>query len=105
MPPDEAARRDKAKADELARLDAEIGRLKAERGTLDGTTVGGGPDLGFEAQTVGKAPGKPWHTEGTNTVLADAQSPFAHLPPPAPAGFVSAAGSPRTACGMSSIVR
>ena len=40
--------RETATAGELD-LDAEIGRLKAERGTLDGTAVAGGPDLGFEA--------------------------------------------------------
>ena len=94
VPPEEAARRDKAKADELAKLDAEIGRLKAERLALDGKAVGGGVDLGFEAQVPGKAPGKPWLSEGTNTVSADAQSPFAHLHPAGTRGVRLGSGKP-----------
>ncbi|WP_439624552.1 PSD1 and planctomycete cytochrome C domain-containing protein [Gemmata sp.] len=92
--PEEAARRDKAKADELAKFDAEIGRLKAERGTLDGKAVGGGADLGFEGQALGKAPGKPWLSEGTNTVSADAQSPLAHLHPAGTRGVRLDSGKP-----------
>ncbi|HVK15199.1 MAG TPA: PSD1 and planctomycete cytochrome C domain-containing protein, partial [Gemmataceae bacterium] len=80
VPPEEAARRDKARADELARL--------------DGTTDAGGPDLGFEAQPIGKAPGKPWHTEGTITVLADAHSPFIGIHPRGTRGVRLASGKP-----------
>jgi hypothetical protein len=94
VPPEEAARRDKAKADELAKLDAEMARLKAERGALDGKTVGGGVDLGFEGQVIGKAPGKPWLSEGPNSVHAEAQSPFAHLHPAGTRGVRLGSGKP-----------
>jgi len=92
LPAEETARRDKAKADGLARLDSEIARLKADRSALDGKGFGGGIDLGFEGQPLGKAPGKPWHAEGTNTVSADAQSPFAHLHPAGIRGVRLASG-------------
>jgi hypothetical protein len=94
VPPEVAVRRDKAKADELAKFDAEIGRLKAERGALDGKAIGGGVDLGIEGQASGKAPGKPWLSEGTNTVAAEAQSPFAHLHPAGTRGVRLGSGKP-----------
>jgi len=92
--PEEVVRRDKAKADELAKFDAEIGRLKSERGALDGKAIGGGVDLGFEAQAINKAPGKPWLSEGTNTVVAEAQSPFTHLHPAGTRGVRLGSGKP-----------
>jgi hypothetical protein len=92
--PDEAARLDKAKAAELAKFDAEIGRLKSERDALDGKSIGGGVDLGFEGQAIGKAPGKPWLAEGSNTVVAEAQSPFAHLHPAGSRGVRLGSGKP-----------
>ncbi|MCE9564236.1 MAG: PSD1 and planctomycete cytochrome C domain-containing protein [Planctomycetes bacterium] len=92
--PEETARRDKSKADELARLDGEISRLKAERASLSGKTVGGGADLGFEAQVLGKGPAKPWYAEGANTILADAQSPFSHLHPAGTRGVRLGSGKP-----------
>ncbi|MFO0806095.1 MAG: PSD1 and planctomycete cytochrome C domain-containing protein [Gemmataceae bacterium] len=94
VPPEEVARRDKAKADELAKFDAEIGRLKSERSALDGKAVGGGVDLGFEGQASGKPPGKPWLSEGANTVLAEAQSPFSHLHPAGSRGARLGSGKP-----------
>jgi hypothetical protein len=92
--PEEVARRDKAKADELAKLDAEIARLKTERGALSGKAVGGGVDLGFEGQAIGKAPASPWLSEGTNSVVAEAQSPFAHLHPAGTRGVRLGSGKP-----------
>ncbi len=84
--PDEAVRLDKAKAAELARLDETLGRLKRKRGALDGKSIGGGPDLGFESQVLGQPPAAPWLSAGPNKVLADAQSPFAHIHPPGTRG-------------------
>ena len=81
VPPAEAARRDRAKAAELAALDAEIKRLKAERAALDGTAFAGGTDLGFEGQPLGKPPAGVWLSAGPNAVVAAAQSPFAHVHP------------------------
>jgi len=92
--PEETARRDKAKADELARLDGDIAKLKAERASLDGKAIGGGVDLGFEAQVLGKAPAKPWLSEGTNSVVAEAQSPFTHLHPTGTRGAHLGSGKP-----------
>ncbi len=94
LPPDETARREKAMADQLAELDGEIGRLKADRAALDGKSVGGGTDLGFEGQSLRKPPGKPWYAEGSSNVLADAQSPFGHLHPAGTRGVRLGSGKP-----------
>ncbi|MBI5800243.1 MAG: PSD1 domain-containing protein [Verrucomicrobia bacterium] len=81
VPREEAASLDKAKAAELARLDASLAKLKADRVGLDGKSIGGGPDLGFELQKPGEPPTSPWLSSGPNKVLAEAQSPFAHIHP------------------------
>lgn len=81
VPPEEAKRLDQLKAAELARLDAEIGRFKSARATLDGKSFAGGVDLGFEGQTLGKPPAGVWLSAGSNSVIAEAQSPFAHAHP------------------------
>ena len=79
--PDEVARLDQEKAANLAKIDGEITRLKSEKATLDGKSFAGGVDLGFEVQALGKAPASPWLSAGPVTVLAEAQSPFAHVHP------------------------
>ncbi|MDB5391915.1 MAG: hypothetical protein JWM11_7561, partial [Planctomycetaceae bacterium] len=81
VPPDEAARRDQVKATELARLDAEISRLKLERQALDGKSFAGGIDLAFESQAIGKPPAGTWLSAGPNSVVAEAQSPYSHIHP------------------------
>ncbi|NDA68869.1 MAG: DUF1549 domain-containing protein, partial [Verrucomicrobia bacterium] len=81
VPRDEAARLDKLKAAELARLDAALAQLKADRVALDSKSIAGGPDLGFELQKLAEPPTAPWLSEGPNKVLAEAQSPFAHIHP------------------------
>jgi len=92
--PEEAARRDQAKTAELARLDAEIAKLRTERVALDGKSFAGGVDLGFEGQALGKPPDKPWLSVGQNVVLAEAQSPFAHSHPPGTRGVRLGSGHP-----------
>jgi len=81
IPSEEAARRDQVKAAELARLDTEIARLKLERASLEGKSFAGGIDLAFEAQALGKPPGGVWLSVGPNSILAEAQSPYAHAHP------------------------
>ncbi|MCC7424043.1 MAG: DUF1549 domain-containing protein, partial [Planctomycetaceae bacterium] len=81
VPPAEAARRDQIKAAELARLDGELAHLKNDRAALNGNAFAGGIDLGFESQTLGKPPEGTWLALGPNTVVAEAQSPFAHTHP------------------------
>ncbi|MDB5335644.1 MAG: hypothetical protein JWN70_1263 [Planctomycetaceae bacterium] len=81
VPPEEAAKRDQTKATELARLDGEIARLKSEKATLDGKSFAGGIDLAFEGQPVSKPPAAPWLAAGPVAVIAEAQSPFAHVHP------------------------
>ncbi len=81
VPPDEVARREKAKAEELACLDNEIAALKRKRSELDPDSQTGGVDLGFEAQQSGKPPDKPWFSAGSIEVTAAAQSPFDHIHP------------------------
>lgn len=81
VPPDEAQRLDQFKAAELARLDGEIARFKRERLVLGGTAFAGGVDLGFEGQTLGQPPAGAWLSSGSNSVSAEAQSPFTHTHP------------------------
>ncbi|MBN9524033.1 PSD1 domain-containing protein [bacterium] len=92
VPPDEAARRDAAKAAELARLDGELRRIKGERAAL--TAFAGGVDLGLEAQAVGKALGGAWLSAGPAEARADAQSPFVHVHPPGTRGVRVGSGAP-----------
>jgi mono/diheme cytochrome c family protein len=81
LPAAEVAEREKSKAEALARLDAEIASRKLQRVELDPDSQLGGVDLGFEAQSLGKAPDKPWFSAGPIEVTADAQSPFDHIHP------------------------
>ena len=94
LPPDEAGRRDQAKAAELAKMDAEISRMKSDRSALDGKSFAGGVDLAFEGQTLGKPPAAPWLSVGQNTVIAEAQSPFVHTHPPGTRGVRLGSGHP-----------
>ena len=95
VPRDEAARLDKVKAAELARLDDQLAKLKADRAALDGKSIGGGPDLGFESQSLGKPPGTPWFAAGPNQILAEAQSPFTHIHPVGTRGVRVGSGDAR----------
>ncbi|MFO1042928.1 MAG: PSD1 and planctomycete cytochrome C domain-containing protein [Planctomycetaceae bacterium] len=79
--PEEATRREQAKAAELARIDGAISKLKSERATLDGKSFAGGVDLALEGQPFDKPPAAPWLSAGPNSVIADAQSPFTHIHP------------------------
>jgi len=94
VPAAEAARRDAARAAELAALDAELKRLAAERAALTGAGFAGGVDLAFEGQPLGKPPTAPWLSEGKNAVAAAAQSPFAHLHPAGTRGVRLGTGKP-----------
>ena len=94
VPPDEAAKLEKAKAEELAGLDSEIAARKRERSELDPDTIAGGVDLGFEAQQTGKPPEKPWVSAGPIEVLAEAQSPFNHIHPQGKLGVRLGSGQP-----------
>ena len=92
---DEAARLDKVKAAELARVDGQLAKLKADRAALDGKSIGGGPDLGFESQSLGKPPATPWFAAGPNQILAAAQSPFTHIHPAGTRGVRVGSGDAR----------
>ncbi len=94
VPPNEVAKLDKAKAEELARIDSEIAALRRERSELDPDSVAGGADLGFEAQQSGKPPGKPWVSAGPIEVTPDAQSPFGHIHPHGKLGIRLGSGQP-----------
>ena len=91
VPPAEARRLEGEQALALAAARADLNSLQDERSRLDGSEWAGGPDLAFEGQTVGKAPGKPWLAMGANTVLAEAQSPFRHVHPAGKQGVRMAA--------------
>jgi mono/diheme cytochrome c family protein len=94
VPPDEVAKREKAKAEELARLDSAIAALKHQRSELDPDSVVGGVDLGFETQQAGKPPGNPWFSAGPIEVTAEAQSPFDHIHPLGKLGIRLGSGKP-----------
>ena len=94
VPPNEVAKLDKAKAEELARIDSEIAALRRERSELDPDSVAGGADLGFEAQQPGKPPGKPWVSAGPIEVTPEAQSPFGHIHPHGKLGIRLGSGQP-----------
>lgn len=81
VPPEDATRLEKARADELNRLDGLMRQLKSDQAALDGKTFAGGPDLDFENQPPGKPPTNPWLSIGPNAVRAEAQSPFTHAHP------------------------
>ncbi len=94
VPPAEVARRETAKAEQLAQLDDEIAVKKREWTELDPDSMVGGADLGFEAQQPGKPPGQPWVSAGPIEVLAEAQSPFDHIHPPGNWGVRIGSGQP-----------
>ena len=94
VPPAEAARFDAEKVVTLARLDGDVARLKQEQAMLDGKGLGGGVDLAFEGQALGKPPGTPWLSMGPNTIMAEAQSPFAHVHPAGTRGVRMGSGKP-----------
>ena len=94
LPPNEVARLDKEKSENLARMDAEIAELKRERAQFSPNLLAGGVDLGFEAQDAGKPPGKPWFSVGPIEVTADAQSPFDHVHPKGKLGVRIGSGQP-----------
>ena len=94
VPPDEVARREKTKAEQLAQLDKEIASKKRRRLELDPDREAGGADLGFEAQQSGKPLGKPWVSAGPIDVLAEAQSPFNHVHPQGKLGVRIGSGQP-----------
>lgn len=94
VPPVEVAKLDQVRAEELARIDAQVAALKRERMELDPDSMTGGADLGFEAQTSGKPPGKPWVSAGPIEVTPEAQSPFDHIHPQGKLGIRLGSGQP-----------
>jgi mono/diheme cytochrome c family protein len=94
VPPDEVARREKAKAEQLAQLDSEIAIRKSQRSEFDPDSLAGGVDLGFEAQQAGKPPHKPWFSAGPIEIIANAQSPFDHIHPSGKLGIRIGSGLP-----------
>ena len=94
VPAEEAAKRDKAKQQTLARLDREITALKQERAELNPKFLAGGADLGFESQKPGQPPGQPWVSAGPIEVTTKAQSPFDHIHPKGKVGVRLGSGQP-----------
>ncbi|MBL9154652.1 MAG: PSD1 domain-containing protein [Verrucomicrobiales bacterium] len=94
IPSDEAARLDAEKANQLAGLDADLARLKADKAALDGLAFAGGIDLALESQATGKPLAAPWLGQGPQTVVAEAQSPYAHIHPPGTRGVRIGTGKP-----------
>ena len=69
---------------QLAKAEADIKQLEAEKMALsDGlaTIVGSGGFNGFETETIGQPPIKPWSALGKATITESAQSPFNNVFP------------------------
>ncbi len=92
VPPAEVKRLEVQKALEITGLKARLRAIRVEQGELTGVPFAGGPDLDFESQKPGQAPGGAWLSMGPNTITAKAQSPFAHLFPQGKQGVRMAAG-------------
>jgi hypothetical protein len=98
--PGEATRLDDEQTRQVAAIRSEVENLKALRAQLDGSEWAGGPDLGFEGQASGQPPAKPWLSQGPNTVIPDAQSPFTHIHPAGKQGVRMAASVPNDGIRM-----
>ena len=94
VPPEELARREKESQAEVARIDAGLTALKAERAPLDLRRFAGGVDLDLESQTLGKPLVKPWVCSGPIEVREDAQSPYVHTHPKGKRGVRIGSGKP-----------
>ena len=95
VPPKEASRLDREKAETLATLDRELAERTREKMDLEGETFAGGVDLDLEAQAIGKGPNTaPWLSAGPNTVLGEAQSPWRHVHPEGTRGVRVGTGAP-----------
>ncbi|MEN9664606.1 MAG: hypothetical protein RLZZ326_969 [Planctomycetota bacterium] len=95
VPPEEAARLDREKAETLAALDRELAEQTREKMDLEGKAFAGGVDLDLEAQAIGKGPNTaPWLSAGPNTVLAESQSPWRHVHPEGTRGVRVGTGAP-----------
>ena len=98
--PMEAKRLDETHAATVSSIRAQVELLQGRKAGLDGSEWAGGPDLAFESQVPGKAPGKPWLALGANTVTAEAQSPFHHIHPAGKQGIRMAATVPNDGIRM-----
>jgi len=95
VPPEEATRLDREKADALASIDRELVAVRAEKQLLEGRMFAGGVDLDLEAQEIGKGPNQaPWLSAGPNAVLAESQSPWQHVHPAGTRGVRVGTGQP-----------
>ena len=82
VPPAEQKRLADERNAQLAVIDEKISAAQAERTALLAQAGShGGPDFAFELQEIGKPPAAPWFTQGPNTILAEAQSPFTNVYP------------------------
>ena len=94
VPPDVARKLDQERSLALSRLDQQISRLKDQQSQLNPNYVGGGLDLGFEAQSTGKPLATPWVSAGPIEVRTDAQSPFVQIHPEGKTGVRMGSGKP-----------
>lgn len=79
IPREQAARRDKEKADAIAAIDAQLAIAESNQFALDPAFFAGGIDTDFEAQEISKPPKDVWLSAGPNEVTAEAQSPYQHV--------------------------
>ena len=94
VPPSQMTALEKAKADELARLDAKLAAIQKRRQEFDPNSRAGGTDLGFEAQKSGMRPAATWFCAGPIEITPEAQSPFDHVHPKGKLGVRIGSGQP-----------
>ncbi len=94
IPSDEVLALEAARSAKVEHLAQQISTRQAMRNKLDSRFYAGGLDLGFESQELAKPPTGVWLSAGPNSVLADAQSPFAQTHPPGTRGVRVGSGTP-----------
>jgi hypothetical protein len=95
VPPEEAARLDRERAERLMALDRTIADRRQEKLAIEGKSFAGGVDLDLESQEIGAGPNqKPWLSAGPNVVGAESQSPFTHVHPAGTRGVRVGTGQP-----------
>jgi mono/diheme cytochrome c family protein len=94
VPPSVVSQLDSQRSTALSQIDLQISQLKDDQLQFNPNYRGGGMDLGFEAQSLGKPLANPWVSAGPIEVSADAQSPFVHIHPVGKKGVRMGSGKP-----------
>ena len=81
VPPEQATRLEANRKADLESLNKKTAKLQRERQEKDANSVAGAPDLGMEAQELGKPLKSPWVCAGPIEVRKESQSPYRNVHP------------------------